>query len=147
MEMLVECKQMRRHVLALAMGISVLSSSLAQVQSSTESLIHVEVAGLRSNKGEVLCSLFSSASDFPRRPQKGVAPAKGDISDHHAVCEFVGIPPGTYAVSLFHDENSNGKLDTKDSPQNNLNNFTDLVFSFSAGSCSSIRREIRVVQY
>jgi uncharacterized protein (DUF2141 family) len=112
MEMLVECKQMRRHVLALAMGISVLSSSLAQVQSSTESLIHVEVAGLRSNKGEVLCSLFSSASDFPRRPQKGVAPAKGDISDHHAVCEFVGIPPGTYAVSLFHDENSNGKLDT-----------------------------------
>jgi uncharacterized protein (DUF2141 family) len=25
---------------------------------------------------------------------------------------FAGIAPGTYAVSVFHDENANGKLDT-----------------------------------
>lgn len=35
----------------------------------------------------------------------------------------------------------------KGSPHNNLNNFTGLAFSFWAGSCSSIRREIRVAQY
>ena len=34
------------------------------------------------------------------------------ISDKEAVCEFSGIALGTYAVSVFHDENSNGKLDT-----------------------------------
>lgn len=33
--------------------------------------------------------------------------------DKKAVCEFSGIEAGTYAVSVFHDENSNGKLDTK----------------------------------
>jgi len=26
-------------------------------------------------------------------------------------CEFPGVAAGTYAVSAFHDENSNGKLD------------------------------------
>jgi uncharacterized protein (DUF2141 family) len=34
------------------------------------------------------------------------------IIDGRAVCEFPGVTPGTYAISVFHDENSNGKLDT-----------------------------------
>ena len=59
-----------------------------------------------------LCALFSSATDFPKKTDKAVAQAKSDISNGHAVCEFAGIASGTYAVSVFHDENSNGKLDT-----------------------------------
>ena len=27
--------------------------------------------------------------------------------------EFAGVTPGTYAISLIHDENGNGKLDTR----------------------------------
>ena len=38
---------------------------------------------------------------------------KSPISNGHAVCEFPGVKEGTYAVSVFHDENSNGKLDAK----------------------------------
>ena len=34
------------------------------------------------------------------------------IADRRAVCEFTAVMPGTYAVSVVHDENSNGKLDT-----------------------------------
>jgi uncharacterized protein (DUF2141 family) len=30
----------------------------------------------------------------------------------HGECNFTGLRPGTYAISVFHDENSNGKLDT-----------------------------------
>ena len=29
-----------------------------------------------------------------------------------ARCDFADIPPGTYALAVIHDENSNGKLDT-----------------------------------
>lgn len=29
-----------------------------------------------------------------------------------AELRFEGLPSGTYAVSLFHDENANGRLDT-----------------------------------
>ena len=28
-----------------------------------------------------------------------------------AICQFNDIPPGTYAIAVFHDENANGKLD------------------------------------
>jgi len=89
-----------------------LSSAFAQEHAAAENLIHVEIAGLHSDKGQVLCSLFSSPSDFPKKTGKAVAHAKSSIARGHASCEFPGIAPGRYAVSVFHDENSNGKLDT-----------------------------------
>jgi uncharacterized protein (DUF2141 family) len=84
----------------------------SQAQSQPGGFIHVEIVGLRNDKGQVRCALFSSASDFPKSGDKAVARAKSDISHGKASCEFSGIAPGTYAVSVFHDENSNGKLDT-----------------------------------
>ena len=75
-------------------------------------MIHVDVEGLRSDRGQVLCALFSSAADFPKKADKAVAHAKSEIVGGHATCEFQGVPPGTYAIAVFHDENSNGKLDT-----------------------------------
>jgi uncharacterized protein (DUF2141 family) len=81
-------------------------------QQSQANLIHVEIGGLRNDKGQVLCDLYSSADGFPKNGDKAVAHAKAPISSAHAVCEFPDVKPGTYAVSVFHDENSNGKLDT-----------------------------------
>jgi uncharacterized protein (DUF2141 family) len=85
---------------------------LAQSQESQQNVIHVDIDGLRSDRGQVLCALFSSAADFPKKADRAVARAKSEISGRHAACEFHDVSPGTYAVSVFHDENSNGKLDT-----------------------------------
>jgi len=85
---------------------------LAQTQSTQSNLIRVEVVGLRSDKGRVICALFSSRDGFPKQGEKAVARISSEISDKRAVCEFAGVATGTYAVSVFHDENSNGKLDT-----------------------------------
>jgi len=35
-----------------------------------------------------------------------------EIRDTQAHCDFLAIPPGTYALAVIHDENRNGKLDT-----------------------------------
>jgi len=83
----------------------------ARAQSQPGGLIHVEIVGLRNDRGQVLCALFSSASDFPKSADKATARTKSDISHGTASCEFSGIAPGTYAVSVFHDENMNRKLD------------------------------------
>ena len=84
----------------------------ARAQSGTaENVIHVEITGLHSDKGQVLCALYSSADGFPTKPEKAVAKTKSTIADHAAGCEFAGVAPGAYAVSVVHDENSNGKLD------------------------------------
>ena len=97
--------------LILILGITV-SSGVAQSPLLQPAQIHVDVVGLHNNKGQVLCSLFASAIGFPKKDDKAVAHYTAKISNRQASCEFVGIAPGTYAVSAFHDENSNGKLDT-----------------------------------
>ena len=89
-----------------------LTAVLPQGQLAQANIIHVEIGGLRNDKGQVFCALYSSPDGFPKNSEKAVARIKSAISDKQAVCEFSGMAPGTYAVSVFHDENSNGKLDT-----------------------------------
>lgn len=103
----------RRKILALAAAFLLISSAaLAQAQAPQENQIQVEIAGLRNDKGQAVCSLFSSAGDFPKKTEKAFAHSTSVIRNRHAFCEFPGVAPGTYAISVFHDENSNGKLDT-----------------------------------
>lgn len=102
-----------RRVFALLTGFfSLVESGVPQAQSHRENVIHVEVGGMRNNNGQIICALYSSADGFPKKSEKAIAHVNSAISDKQAVCEFLGIAPGTYAVSVFHDENSNGKLDT-----------------------------------
>src|SRR5215469_2746079 len=89
-----------------------LTRCLAQAASPQGNVIHVDVLGLRNNKGQVFCALYVSAEGFPKDSQKAIRRDTSSISEKKASCEFSGIEPGTYAVSVFHDENSNGKLDT-----------------------------------
>jgi|SRR5215469_2887251 len=86
--------------------------SVPQTVSPQPNVIHLEIETLRNDKGQVVCALYSSSDGFPKKNEKALARVNSPIGDKHAVCEFVGFAPGTYAVSVFHDENSNGKLDT-----------------------------------
>ncbi len=83
----------------------------AQEQASGN-LIRVEIAGAHSDKGQVLCALFAPDTGFPSKVDRAVAHTHSAITGGSAVCEFHGVAPGRYAVSAFHDENSNGKMDT-----------------------------------
>lgn len=81
-------------------------------QEPVANTIYVDIAGLRDDKGRVACALYSSSDGFPKQADKAVARTTVPIADKKAACEFSGIAPGTYAISAFHDENGNGKLDT-----------------------------------
>lgn len=80
--------------------------------SETHNAIHVAIDGLHTDRGQVICSLYSSAEGFPKDKKKAIAHAESPIKNRQADCTFAGIQPGTYAISVFQDENSNGKLDT-----------------------------------
>jgi uncharacterized protein (DUF2141 family) len=74
--------------------------------------VSVTVTDLCAAKGQVLACLTSQARGFPdcsKDPSAHhlVVPVKGTAVDF----SFGAIPPGTYAVSLVHDENANGKVD------------------------------------
>jgi len=96
----------------LAGCLLLLAQCLAQTESPQGSVIHVDVVGLRNNNGQIFCALYASAEGFPKDSQKALRRDSSSISEKKASCEFSATQPGTYAVSVFHDENSNGKLDT-----------------------------------
>jgi uncharacterized protein (DUF2141 family) len=74
--------------------------------------VKVVVSGLRNSKGQVSCALFRSADGFPKDANKAVAHQEVRIASARATCSFEEVPPGRYAVAVFHDENGNGKMDT-----------------------------------
>ena len=79
--------------------------------NDTSHAIHVDITGLRNDKGQVLCDLFSSAEAFPAKPERANAHVVAAISQGRASCDFRNLPPGRYAISVVHDENRNGRLD------------------------------------
>lgn len=85
--------------------------TLLPSSSGQQNVIRVTIDGLRSDKGQVICSIYSSAEGFPKAFARATAHSNSPITNRHAECTFAGVQPGTYAISVFHDENSNGRLD------------------------------------
>ena len=72
--------------------------------------LEISLSGLRSAKGEVRLCVWHGPTKFPDGKCLGesiVVPAMTPV-----VSVAVPLQPGDYAVSLIHDENGNGKLDT-----------------------------------
>jgi uncharacterized protein (DUF2141 family) len=75
--------------------------------------IHVKILDIKNSTGSVACALFESPTGFPSEflhAATNVMIIK--IRKAQARCDFMDIPPGTYAMVVIHDENMNGKLDT-----------------------------------
>lgn len=75
--------------------------------------LDVSVGGLRSQKGNVLICLTSKPSHFPKCDRDPDARKLTLTAGQAAHFSFSGVTPGTYALALIHDENANGKLDTR----------------------------------
>lgn len=95
---------------AFAAGPFHVASTAPGKPSSTRAL-HVHVVGLRNSDGRVGCTLYDSATNFPRGSAKAFRDIDVPIKDNAAWCNFPDIPPGTYAMVVIHDENGNGKFD------------------------------------
>lgn len=87
---------------------------LASSVSSPAADLTVVVTGLRSETGIVRVALFDSEPGFPMDTSRAVALQQMDLAvastNHPMVVVFKNIPKKTYAVSVFHDEDSDGKL-------------------------------------
>jgi uncharacterized protein (DUF2141 family) len=85
----------------------------APVPTTPQTSVQVTVTELRSAKGQVLACLTTRADAFPdcdKDPlaRKLTVPAASEVH-----LDFGTVPAGRYAVSVIHDENANGKLDTR----------------------------------
>jgi uncharacterized protein (DUF2141 family) len=92
--------------LALAIILSLISTQLKAQDTYT---ITVTVEDIGSNDGKIFLALYNSEKDFLENTYKGT---KSEISNNTCTVKFENIPAGVYAVSIFHDENNNNKLDS-----------------------------------
>lgn len=80
----------------------------SQITAQDNFSVTVKVNGLKSNDGQVFIALYNSEEDWLENVFKGTTSA---ISEKTCTVVFEDIPNGIYAVSIFHDENNNGKMD------------------------------------
>jgi len=102
---------MMRAVLIVAIAGVVGGLVSASMAETARDVIRVEVVGLRNADGDIKCALFTNADGFPTDSSKAVKTTSAQIQNGSAECDFDHVSPGDYGVSVYHDENSNGKLE------------------------------------
>ncbi len=82
--------------------------SLVSWSQSTSNLT-INFQGLTSDKGKLFVAIYNQKENFLKTMFKGEII---EIKNGKATVNFNNLPKGVYAISSFHDENDNGKLDT-----------------------------------
>ena len=81
----------------------------AHVSASAQEILHVEVTNIKNANGTVRVGLFDTDDNFLKN---AVAGQTVKVKGEKVEVTFKNIPPGEYAISVIHDENENGELDS-----------------------------------
>jgi uncharacterized protein (DUF2141 family) len=104
-------------IAALSVGLfSTLASALSaplEAQTTGTANLTVRVTGARNAKGKIRVALFRDGKGFPNDASQAVHTQAADIDPQtlSAQVVFADVRAGVYAVSVFHDENMNERLD------------------------------------
>jgi len=123
----------RKWMLVLAMGLLAAGSAIAQegeppaaqeaespAAQEAESAaapepadeIVVEILGLENDQGQIGCRIFSKEDGFPDKMKKADKQLYSKPKSKKGGCTFAGFKPGTYAISVMHDLDKSGDLNT-----------------------------------
>ncbi len=91
---------------------SVTDDARVTVDDAETGTLVVNMVHFRNSNGQVLISLYNKNDGFPTKPARAYKGVKTKITGRVAQYVFEGLPAGEYAVSVAHDENHNGQLDT-----------------------------------
>lgn len=87
-----------------------LVGSISLIGQETEgNIIEVDITNIANEEGQMLIGLYDTEDSWLKTPYKGVF---GTIENGKSTASFTNIPDGTYAVSVFHDEDNDGELAT-----------------------------------
>ncbi|MGB3809503.1 MAG: DUF2141 domain-containing protein [Parvibaculum sp.] len=105
-----------------AMCLAVITTAFSLALPAQAGDLKVTIAGIRSDKGALMIGLYDSPEKFKKAiansAHKGLLNDKGRLigvtmraTPGTQGIDFPSLPPGRYAVIVFHDENGNGRLD------------------------------------
>lgn len=73
--------------------------------------IILDIENIKVLKGNLMIAIFNNEVDFKAKQNPSFADTI-NISSHSATTKFKNIPNGNYAIAIYHDENSDGNLNT-----------------------------------
>jgi uncharacterized protein (DUF2141 family) len=74
--------------------------------------IEVSVTNIEKSEGKIRAVLFRGEEGFPQERQKAFRNTSVTARQNKTILIFEDVPYGKYAISLLHDENGNGEMDT-----------------------------------
>jgi uncharacterized protein (DUF2141 family) len=97
---------------AAVVGLATTSSPRAD--AGGPATIVLEVSTFRNSNGFLGCQLYADGAGFPDNwpSQQATFHKRVPVTGPTTSCTYTSLPPGTYAATVIHDENANGKLDT-----------------------------------
>lgn len=85
-----------------------LIASAVSAQDNDLAVIELEIHNIANEKGQMLIGLYDSEGSWLKNAANGMF---GEIVDGMSKVTFTNISDGTYAISVFHDADNDGKLD------------------------------------
>jgi uncharacterized protein (DUF2141 family) len=104
-------------IAALSVGLFLTVASALpgplEAQTTGTATLTVHVTGARNAKGKIRVALFPDGKGFPNDASQAVHTQAADVDPQSLSAQvvFADLRTGVYAVSVFHDENMNEKLD------------------------------------
>lgn len=71
----------------------------------------VDISGFPSSDGFAMVALNNSKESYKGGEDTAIAKTKTMVVGQKAQVVFTNLPYGWYGISLYHDENNNGKMD------------------------------------
>jgi uncharacterized protein (DUF2141 family) len=96
----------------LAAAPSIAQDGEAAAEAKPLDAIVVEILGLQNDDGQIGCRIFSKEDGFPDKKDKADEQLYSKPKSKNGSCTFSGYKPGTYAISVMHDLDSSGDLQT-----------------------------------
>jgi uncharacterized protein (DUF2141 family) len=97
----------------LILSLLVFGTLVNNIKSNSYSLT-IKTNGLENSEGTMIFALYNYEGSIPdQKFKKYYRKENANIVDNKSEITFNNLPQGLYAVMILHDENSNGKIDTK----------------------------------
>ncbi len=84
---------------------------LISISARSQSMIVAKISNVKNDNGVCRACLFYDQASFEGTAGKALQCVSVPVKVHNAQAVFNDVLPGTYAIFVFHDANSNNKID------------------------------------
>ncbi len=80
--------------------------------SQNTGIIDLHIQGAKSDEGVVRILVFNSEKGYPDKPELAVKSFSIKVVNRKSFIRIENLKPGKYAISVIHDADENGELNT-----------------------------------